>query len=161
MFSRNLSRFLSRGLGKIQSLLEKEEGPFVAVSDFMKIVPEQIAQWVPGGLTVLGTDGFGRSDTRPRLRRFFEVDAESTVIATLYALAKKGEIEKSVVEDAIKDISPVSPTPIPANQGGTKDLQLALDALFTHQNTGPFISKLLIQRLVTSNPSPASPTVTR
>ena len=58
-------------------------------------------------------------------------------------------------DDTVKNIFPVSPTPIAANQGGTKDLQLALDALFTHQNTGPFISKLLIQRLVTSNPSPA------
>ncbi len=58
-------------------------------------------------------------------------------------------------DDTVKNISPVSATPIPAGQGGTKDLQLALDALFAHPNTGPFISKLLIQRLVTSNPSPA------
>src|SRR5205814_1410536 len=73
----------------VEMELEKEQGVFVAVSDFMKIVPEQIAPWVPGGLMALGTDGFGRSDTRERLRRFFEVDAESTVIATLYALAQK------------------------------------------------------------------------
>jgi len=52
----------------VQSLLEKEKGVFVAVSDNMKIVPDQIAPWVPGGLTTLGTDGFGRSDTRERLR---------------------------------------------------------------------------------------------
>ncbi|MCD6050870.1 MAG: aceE [Verrucomicrobia bacterium] len=84
--------------------LEKEKGPFIAVSDFMKIVPDQIAPWVPGGLTTLGTDGFGRSDTRERLRRFFEVDAEHTVIATLYALAKRGEVERSVVAQAIKDM---------------------------------------------------------
>ncbi len=84
--------------------LEKEKGPFIAVSDFMKIVPDQIAPWVPGGLTTLGTDGFGRSDTRERLRRFFEVDAESTVIATLYALAKRGDIERKVVAQAIKDM---------------------------------------------------------
>ena len=57
-------------------MLEKEKGVFVAVSDNMKIVPDQIAPWVPGGLMTLGTDGFGRSDTRARLRRFFEVDAE-------------------------------------------------------------------------------------
>ena len=57
-------------------------------------------------------------------------------------------------EDGAKDLSPVTATPIPAGQGGAKDLQLALDALFTHQNTAPFISRLLIQRLVTSNPSP-------
>lgn len=58
-------------------------------------------------------------------------------------------------DDTAKNLSPVSSTPIPASQGGTKDLQLALDALFNHQNTGPFISRLLIQRFVTSNPSPA------
>ncbi|WP_414662773.1 DUF1800 family protein [Horticoccus sp. 23ND18S-11] len=57
-------------------------------------------------------------------------------------------------DDSVKNLSPVSSTPIPAAQGGVRDLQLALDALFNHPNTGPFISKLLIQRLVTSNPSP-------
>ena len=88
----------------VESLLENEKGVFVAVSDNMKIVPDQIAPWVPGGLTTLGTDGFGRSDTRARLRRFFEVDAESTVIATLYALAEKGQLEKGVVGKAIKDL---------------------------------------------------------
>ena len=55
-------------------------------------------------MTTLGTDGFGRSDTRERLRRFFEVDAESTVIATLYALAERKQIEMSVVAQAIKDL---------------------------------------------------------
>ena len=88
----------------VQTLLENETGAFVAVSDNMKIVPDQIAPWIPGGLTTLGTDGFGRSDTRERLRRFFEVDAESTVIATLYALAQRGEIEFSLVEKAIKEL---------------------------------------------------------
>ncbi|MEW6302623.1 MAG: pyruvate dehydrogenase (acetyl-transferring), homodimeric type [Verrucomicrobiota bacterium] len=88
----------------VETVLEKEKGPFIAVSDFMKIVPEQIAPWVPGGLTVLGTDGFGRSDTRERLRRFFEVDAESTVIATLYALAQRGDVDRKLVAKAIKDL---------------------------------------------------------
>ena len=55
-------------------------------------------------MTTLGTDGFGRSDTRQRLRRFFEVDAESTVIATLHALAEKGQLDKSVIGRAIKDL---------------------------------------------------------
>jgi pyruvate dehydrogenase E1 component len=67
-------------------------------------VSDQIAPWVPGGLFSLGTDGYGRSDTRQRLRRFFEVDAESTVIATLYALAAKGLMDRSVVQSAIKDL---------------------------------------------------------
>jgi pyruvate dehydrogenase E1 component len=88
----------------IEKLFAQEKGPFIAVSDNMKIVPDQIAPWIPGGLTTLGTDGFGRSDTRERLRRFFEVDAELTVIATLYALAEKGELDRRVVEKAIKEL---------------------------------------------------------
>lgn len=88
----------------VEELLEKEQGPFIAVSDNMKLVADQIAPWVPGGLTTLGTDGFGRSDTRERLRRFFEVDAEFTTIATLNALAEKGQMEKKVVARAIKDL---------------------------------------------------------
>ncbi len=89
----------------LSEVLEKEKGVFVAVSDNLKIVPDQIAPWVPGGLTTLGTDGYGRSDTRQRLRRFFEVDAELTVIATLTALAEKGQVEKSVVTRALKELN--------------------------------------------------------
>ena len=87
----------------VETLLAKEQGAFVAVSDNIRTVPDQIAPWVPGGLITLGTDGFGRSDTRA-LRRFFEVDAESTVIATLYALAEKGQIERGAVARAIKEL---------------------------------------------------------
>ncbi|MEI7732070.1 MAG: pyruvate dehydrogenase (acetyl-transferring), homodimeric type [Verrucomicrobiota bacterium] len=88
----------------LETVLEKQAGPFIAVSDNLKLVPDQIAPWVPGGLLTLGTDGFGRSDTRERLRRFFEVDAESTVIATLYSLCQKGAIKPAVVTKAIKDL---------------------------------------------------------
>jgi len=88
----------------IEELLAKEQGAFVAVSDNIRTVPDQIAPWVPGGLFTLGTDGFGRSDTRARLRRFFGVDAESTVIATLYALAEKNLVGRDVVAQAIKDL---------------------------------------------------------
>ncbi|MFN3408837.1 MAG: pyruvate dehydrogenase (acetyl-transferring), homodimeric type [Limisphaerales bacterium] len=88
----------------LETTLAGEKGPFIAVSDNMKIVADQIAPWVPGGLTTLGTDGFGRSDVRPRLRRFFEVDAECTVIATLFALAQRGEIPAKLVAQAIKDL---------------------------------------------------------
>ncbi|MDH3251803.1 MAG: pyruvate dehydrogenase (acetyl-transferring), homodimeric type [Ignavibacteria bacterium] len=88
----------------VENLLDEEEGVFVAVSDYMKIVPDQIAPWVPGGLTTLGTDGFGRSDTRENLRRFFEVDAEITVIATLYALAQEGRVPMETVDKAIRDL---------------------------------------------------------
>ena len=89
---------------RVMLTIGTKKGVFVAVSDFMKIVPEQIAPWVPGGLMTLGTDGFGRSDTRENLRRFFEIDAESTVVATLYALSQKGAIAPQVVEKAIKDL---------------------------------------------------------
>jgi len=88
----------------LETALEKQDGVFVAVSDNMKIVADQIAPWVPGGLMTLGTDGFGRSDTRENLRRFFEVDAESTVIAVLYALSEKNLVSKKVVAQAIKDL---------------------------------------------------------
>ncbi len=88
----------------IETVLEGETGVFVAVSDNLKLVPDQVAPWISGGLTTLGTDGFGRSDTRANLRRFFEVDAEMTVVATLYALLEKGQIEPGVLGKAIKDL---------------------------------------------------------
>ncbi len=88
----------------LESLLQNEEGVFIAVSDYMKMVPDQIAPWVPGGLTTLGTDGFGRSDTRANLRRFFEVDAELTTVATLYALYQKGLLPAQTVESALKKL---------------------------------------------------------
>ena len=97
----------------LQKLLKKEKGVFVAVSDNMKIVADQIAPWVPGGLTTLGTDGFGRSESRENLRRFFEIDAESTVVATLQALAQRGEIKPDVVAKAMKNLgmNPEKPHP--------------------------------------------------
>ncbi|HEV8542791.1 MAG TPA: pyruvate dehydrogenase (acetyl-transferring), homodimeric type [Verrucomicrobiae bacterium] len=97
----------------LESLLEKEKGAFVAVSDNMKLVADQIAPWVPDGLTTLGTDGFGRSESRENLRRFFEIDAESTVAATLHALAEKGEIKAELVAKAMKNlgINPDKPHP--------------------------------------------------
>jgi pyruvate dehydrogenase E1 component len=97
----------------LESTLERESGVFVAVSDYMKMVPDQIAPWVPGGLMSLGTDGFGRSDTRANLRRFFEIDAESVVIATLYALAEKRLVKKQAVEKAIRELGVDPEKPFP------------------------------------------------
>jgi pyruvate dehydrogenase E1 component len=77
------------------------EGPVVAVTDSMKAVPDQIARWVGAPFVSLGTDGFGRSDTREALRRFFEVDAEHIVVAALFALAEMGEVKPEAVTDAI------------------------------------------------------------
>jgi pyruvate dehydrogenase E1 component len=98
----------------VEALLEKEDGLFVAASDYMKILPEQIGRWVPGGLIPLGTDGFGRSETREALRRFFEVDAECITLATLAGLWKRGEVSRETVEKAIKklDIDPEKVDPV-------------------------------------------------
>jgi pyruvate dehydrogenase E1 component len=77
-------------------------GPVVAVSDYMRAVADQVGRWIPGRLVPLGTDGFGRSDTREALRRFFEVDTGHVVAATLAGLAAEGSIEPAAVLDAIK-----------------------------------------------------------
>ncbi len=76
-------------------------GPVVAVTDYMKIVPDQIARWAPGRFTSLGTDGFGRSDTREALRTYFEVDAPNIVVSVLSNLAADGAIDRGVVAEAI------------------------------------------------------------
>ncbi len=94
----------------VSSLLAESQGPITAVSDFMKIVPEQIARFAPNDrpFNILGTDGMGRSDTRESLRRFFEIDAGHVVVATLAGLLESGAIDASVVDDAIRryDIDP-------------------------------------------------------
>ena len=77
-------------------------GPIVAVSDWMRAVPDGISRWVPGDWTSLGTDGFGRSDTRASLRRHFHIDPESIAVAVLSALAKRGDIDAGTPERAIK-----------------------------------------------------------
>lgn len=98
----------------VTRLFEKQTGPVVAVSDYMKLVPDQVARWIPGGLFSLGTDGFGRSDSRSALRRFFEVDAETICLAVLYQLARRGDLESEAVKDALKDldIDPEKPNPV-------------------------------------------------
>jgi len=88
-------------------------GPVVAVTDYLKMVPDQVARWVPGRFLPLGTDGYGRSDTREALRRFFEVDAHHVVVAVLSALAAEGKVEAGRVADAIAHygIDPELPDP--------------------------------------------------
>jgi pyruvate dehydrogenase E1 component len=85
----------------VQQVLADKQGVFVAASDYVRAVPEMIARWVPGGLFPLGTDGFGRSETRAALRRFFEVDAECIALAALVQLARRGLIEPNLVEQAV------------------------------------------------------------
>ncbi len=96
--------------------LENVKGPFIAASDYMKIVPDQIRNWVPGRFNVLGTDGFGRSDGRAALRRHFEVDRYYVAISALSALADDGAIGAEVVKDAIRrfgiDVSKPNPSSV-------------------------------------------------
>ena len=91
-------RDISMGGG---SALADAAGPVVAVSDYMRAVPDQIARWVPGTFTSLGTDGFGFSDTRPAARRFFHVDAESITVAVLWELARSGAVDADLPARAI------------------------------------------------------------
>jgi pyruvate dehydrogenase E1 component len=85
----------------VTQALADAAGPVVAVSDWMRAVPDQIARWVPGDYTSLGTDGFGMSDTRGALRRHFHVDAESVAVAVLTELARRGEVKHEVLQQAV------------------------------------------------------------
>jgi pyruvate dehydrogenase E1 component len=88
----------------VERALEHINGPCVASSDNVRALPEQISEWVPGGLYALGTDGMGRSESRGALRRHFEVDAECIVLATLYQLKKQGKCDGQCVANAVKDL---------------------------------------------------------
>jgi pyruvate dehydrogenase E1 component len=98
----------------LERVLEKEQGIFLATSDYLRAVPNMIGPWVPGGLYPLGTDGFGRSESRSKLRRFFEIDAECLTVATLHRLARKGDVKPAVVAQAMKDlgVDPAKPDPM-------------------------------------------------
>jgi pyruvate dehydrogenase E1 component len=98
----------------VQEVLGDRTGPFIAATDYMKTVADQIRQWVPGRYAVLGTDGFGRSDSRSELRRFFEVDRHYVALATLKALADDGTVDAKVVSQAMQTfgIDPEKPNPL-------------------------------------------------
>ena len=88
----------------IERALEGHDGPIVAASDYMKLVPDQIARWVPNRYITLGTDGFGMSDTREALREHFEVDARFIVAAALHGLAQEGAITAKAAAKGIADL---------------------------------------------------------
>jgi pyruvate dehydrogenase E1 component len=98
----------------VEDCLAREPGPFVAATDYIKTVPDQIRQWVPGTYRVLGTDGFGRSDGRAALRDFFEVDRRSIVVAALKALADQDALDARTVAEAIAKyrLDPDKPDPV-------------------------------------------------
>ncbi|MCA9131025.1 MAG: pyruvate dehydrogenase (acetyl-transferring), homodimeric type, partial [Planctomycetales bacterium] len=88
----------------IEKVLEGVQGPFIAASDHVRALPEQLQRYVPGDYFVLGTDGMGRSETREALRRHFEVDAESVALAALYRLSKQGVFQPKDLAQAIQDL---------------------------------------------------------
>jgi pyruvate dehydrogenase E1 component len=97
----------------VSECLASQAGPVVASTDYLRAVADQIRQWVPGRYRVLGTDGYGRSDYRRALRRFFEVDRHYVVVAALKELADEGQIEPKRVQEAIEryEIDPQAPMP--------------------------------------------------
>jgi pyruvate dehydrogenase E1 component len=96
----------------ITDKLAAATGPALAVSDYMRAVPDQIAQWVPTDWHSLGTDGFGFADTRAAARRFFRVDAESIVVAALEALAQRGEVDEAKAGEALAKYRIDDPTAV-------------------------------------------------
>ncbi|MBU6211363.1 MAG: pyruvate dehydrogenase (acetyl-transferring), homodimeric type [Gammaproteobacteria bacterium] len=99
----------------VAEVLQHCAGPFVAASDYVRNVPEQIRQWVPGRYVVLGTDGYGRSDGREALRAHFEVDRRFIVLATLRALADEGVVPRSLLAEAINALGIDVNKPNPLN----------------------------------------------
>jgi pyruvate dehydrogenase E1 component len=97
----------------VQQTLGDCTGPFIAATDYIRTIPDQIRQWVPGRFLVLGTDGYGRSDSRRALRNFFEVDRYHVVVGALKALADEGSVDAGTVEKAIGKfgIDPDKPNP--------------------------------------------------
>jgi pyruvate dehydrogenase E1 component len=97
----------------VETCLAGHSGPVIAATDYMRLFAEQIRPYVPGRYKVLGTDGFGRSDYRKKLRHFFEVDRRWVALAALKALVEDGKVEPKVVADAIRryDIDPAKPAP--------------------------------------------------
>jgi pyruvate dehydrogenase E1 component len=104
----------------VTSKLSGTPGPVITVSDWMRAVPDQIARWVPNDYTSLGTDGWGFADTRPAARRYFNVDAQSVVVGTLAALARRGEVKVEAVAEAVKRYQIDDPTAVRdvAQEGG-------------------------------------------
>ncbi len=98
----------------LRECLADRKGPFIAATDYLKTVPDQVRQWVPGRYVVLGTDGYGRSDARGALRRFFEVDRHYIAVAALKALSDEGKIDVATVTGAMKTfgIDPKKPNPL-------------------------------------------------
>ena len=132
--------------------------------EVMQLFTIGLVQLQPDDRLMLGGDGLPlptyNQKTITEMAKVFTGWAYPSTNLTQFRTAARNSLSPmqlfpSYHDDTAKDLSPVLAAPIPAGQGGTKDLQLALDALYTHANTGPFVARALIKRLVTSNPSPA------
>jgi pyruvate dehydrogenase E1 component len=88
----------------VAQCLKGAPGVLVAASDYLKVLPDSIDQWMPRRMRSLGTDGFGRSEDRQRLREFFEVDSRFVALATLAELAQDGQLDRKVIAQAMKDL---------------------------------------------------------
>jgi pyruvate dehydrogenase E1 component len=97
----------------VESLLKNHEGPVVAATDYMRIVPDQIREWVGGRYVTLGTDGYGRSDSRAALRKHFEVDRSYIVVTALKALADEGKVDQATLTGAMKTLGVDPSKPVP------------------------------------------------
>ena len=97
----------------VEQLLKDREGPVVAATDYMRTVPDQIREWVGGRYVTLGTDGYGRSDSRAALRKHFEVDRNYIAVAALKSLADEGKVDQKTVTGAMQKlgIDPSKPVP--------------------------------------------------
>jgi pyruvate dehydrogenase E1 component len=97
----------------VNELMQGRVGPTIAATDYMRAVPDQIRQWVPGRYVTLGTDGYGRSDARAALRRFFEMDRNHIVVAALKALSDEGQVDQATVTSAIRKLGVDPDKPVP------------------------------------------------
>jgi pyruvate dehydrogenase E1 component len=98
----------------IQQQTAGEEGVFVAATDYFKALPASVSQWFPRPFYCLGTDGFGRSDARPELRDFFEVDHRHIALTALYGLLQEGKIRKKTYDKAIEELEINTDKPDPS-----------------------------------------------
>ena len=89
------------------------DGPVIAATDYMKVVADQVAPWLPGRMESLGTDGFGRSDSRAALRKHFEVDRNYIALAALKGLADESKVDKATLAGAMKALGVDSSKPVP------------------------------------------------
>src|SRR5205814_1159225 len=132
----------------VRQMLKGREGPVIAATDYMRTVPDQIRQWVEGRYVTLGTDGFGRSDSRAALRRHFEVDRNYIAVAALKALADESRVDRATVEKAIKalgidpvrangSVPPAAAPASPPAAGGVARVGAATQATATPANTPP------------------------